>query len=150
MRVHLGGLPLAVGPDDRLTPEEKAALARIEDSPLLPGGALRVIPDAGEVTLVLEPPWGGSAGIAPRGEPAAVTCDGNQVRIGAEGFRAVLRPSEGTADLFREPGHARTVETTLRVLLSCRLPLLGGLPIHAAAIAMGPVGVVFYGVSGCG
>lgn len=36
------------------------------------------------------------------------------------------------------------------MLVSCRLPLVGGLPIHGAAIAMGPVGVVFYGVSGAG
>jgi hypothetical protein len=150
LKVHLAGLPIEVGPDGRLSPGEKAVLERIESSPLLPGSAVRTLREAGAITLALEPPWIGSSGIARPGEPAEVTCAEDRVRIGAEGFRAILRPATGNAELFREPDRDRAIETTLRVLLSCRLPMLGGLPLHAAGIGMGSVGTAFYGVSGAG
>lgn len=150
MRVHLAGLRFEVGPDGRLTPDERASLERIEGSPLLPGGVVRVLPGSGTVALTSEPPWDGPDGIAASGDPAMVSCEGETVRIGSHSFRALLRPTEGTADHFRGSSRGRTIETTLRVLLSCRLPCLGGLPLHAAAVAMGPVGAVFYGVSGAG
>lgn len=150
MRVRLAGLPVEVGPDGRLSPAQKLALEQIESAPLLPGGVDRVLPGAAAIRLASEPPWAGSLGISPAGEPPAVTCDGEQVRIGSQGFRAVVSPADGTADLYAATGVGHSVETVMRVLLSCRLPRLGGLPLHAAAIAMGTVGAVFYGVSGAG
>lgn len=62
----------------------------------------------------------------------------------------MVNPADGTADLFDETGVGHSPETTMRVLLSCRLPHLGGLPLYAAAMALGTVGAAFYGVSGAG
>jgi CO dehydrogenase nickel-insertion accessory protein CooC1 len=38
----------------------------------------------------------------------------------------------------------------MRVSLVCRVPLSGGLPLHAAAVSAGVGGVVFFGPSGAG
>lgn len=150
MKVSLAGLPVEIQPPDLLTHDDRSTLERAATSPLLPGSTDRVLPGLCRVTLSPEPPWVGPADIAAPGEPTLVTSFGDEIRIGAPGFRAVVNPSEGTASHFREGGSSRSLEATLRVLLACRLPFLHGLPLHAAAVAMDRAGVVFYGVSGAG
>jgi hypothetical protein len=73
-----------------------------------------------------------------------------RVRIGHTGFVAELDPATLAGCLFRRPGWTSGLEVALRTAFCSRLPLQGGLPLHAAGIAVDGRGVVFFGPSGAG
>jgi len=73
-----------------------------------------------------------------------------RVRIGHARFVAELDPAGLSGSLYRAPGRASGLEVALRAALCSRLPLDGGLPLHAAGLVVDGRGVVFFGPSGAG
>jgi hypothetical protein len=150
LRVRLAGIPFDVGPEERLCAEERSSLETIRTFPRLPGSHDLGFGEACRISIELEPSWTGDEGVAATDTPAEVSALGDLVRVGETRFRAELRPHAGTGSLFRSSTTASALDTTLRVLLSCRLPLVGALPLHAAGVALEGGGAAFYGVSGAG
>jgi hypothetical protein len=99
--------------------------------------------------LVAEPPWTSPEPHPSKG-PATIDWVEGRVRVGHAGFVAELDPVNLAGSLFRAPGWASGLEVALRTALCSRLPLDGGLPLHAAGIALDGRGVVFFGPSGAG
>jgi hypothetical protein len=141
----VGGLPVAIEPEEALTTDERKALARISreaqgSDPALPF----------RLRLATEPPWA-SADPPPRdGEPAEIDWVDERVRVSHARFLAELDPIGRSGRLFRRSPGAGALEITLRAVLSSRLPFEGGLPVHAAGIVADGRGIVFFGVSGAG
>jgi hypothetical protein len=149
MIVVLAGLRFEVVPDDRISSAERRALAA------LPDGAATL--DAGSFVLELSPdpptPRGdeGDEDLrAPDETAAAVRWTGDRVRIGHRRLRATLDPFARRGVLERDPEVAWPLEVSLRVALASRLPLEGGLALHAAGVVLGDGGFVFFGPSGAG
>jgi hypothetical protein len=150
VRSLLAGVPFHVVPEDRIDQEERSALLRIERAPRVAGGRWEPLCEPFTISLATpsgEP--GPPAGVS-GGGPASVSTAGDLVRIEADRFRAEVRPFEGRATLLRPLGRPFCLEATMRVALCCRLPLIGGLPLHAAGSVLEKGGVVFHGVSGAG
>lgn len=82
--------------------------------------------------------------------PARVEWDGARLRLAHARFEAEIDPAAATAVVRREAGSAAGLVTTLRTAASARLPLHGGVLVHAAALARGGTGLVFFGPSGIG
>jgi hypothetical protein len=153
MIVVLAGLPFEVVPDGRLSPAERRALRA------LPAATARARDDR---AFVLElattdspaPPGEAEAGedvvSPPEDAPAAVRWSRDRVRIGHRRLRATLDPSAGRGLLARDASVGWPLEVTLRVALAARLPLEGGVALHAAGIVQGERGLVFFGPSGAG
>ena len=87
---------------------------------------------------------------SPTTGPAAIDWVDGRVRVGHARFVADLDPAGLSGDLYRAPGRGSGLEVTLRAALCSRLPLDGGLPLHAAGIVVDGQGVVFFGPSGAG
>jgi mycofactocin biosynthetic radical S-adenosylmethionine protein MftC len=150
--VRLAGLDFAVTPASGLSATETASLGRLTGAELLPGARDRHVETAPWlVELVAAAPWQGAAGeLPPRGTPAAVSVAGDAVLVRHREFAARIVPGTGSVALHRSGNGASPVEVALRVAMACRLPLEGGLPLHAAGLAVGGRGVVFFGPSGAG
>jgi hypothetical protein len=141
--VRLGGLAFAVGPEDRLNEAERRSLARL--------GAATSEKPAFQLALEEEPPWtSADAQHFPTRGPALVDWVEGRVRVSHSTFVAELDPRTGTGSLFRAVPAAFPLEITLRTALASRLPLEGGLPLHAAGIVLDGRAVAFFGVSGAG
>jgi hypothetical protein len=147
--LHLAGLAFDIGPSDGLTPEERRALARLtarRDTAEAPTGERPF-----RLTLVDRPPWtSDDERLFPRGAPAIVRWDGTLVLVSHAAFTATLDPARAEAHVYRRDRSVLGVMTTLRTALCCRLPLVGGLPLHAAGIVLDGRGLVFFGPSGAG
>jgi hypothetical protein len=65
-------------------------------------------------------------------------------------FSAVLDPAAATGGLERHPAQGFPLALTLRLAMSSRLPLVGGVPLHAAGIVRDGRADVFFGPSGAG
>ncbi len=143
MRVALAGFPFEIEPDGDLSPAERTWLARLDRSEGGPGFSVRLSP---------EPPWtSDDPALFPSDTPARIECDGADVLVGHASFTALVRPEERRATLFRRDGGSQGLRVTLRTALASRLPLDGGLPLHAAAaVVPGGRAVVLYGPSGAG
>ena len=59
-------------------------------------------------------------------------------------------PSPAGRVLFRREERAYPLEAVIRTAMMARLPLVGGLPLHAAGVVVRGPGVVFFGPSGAG
>lgn len=149
MIVVLAGLRFDIVPDDGISPAERRALAALPAGPATSGDGTYVF------ELSPDPP-------APRGDeedgdllstdeaPATVRWLADRVRIGHRRFRAVLDPAARYGTLRRDASVGWPLEISLRVALAARLPLEGGVALHAAGVAMGGVGFAFFGPSGAG
>jgi len=139
-----GGVAFAVGPEQALTEEEREALARL-DAPVDDEAALFVI------ELVPDPPWtSADQALFPRWEPAVQRWSEGRLLSSHRSFTAEIDPVGARARLFRRETRAYPLETVIRTAMMARLPLEGGLPLHAAGIVVEGRGVAFFGPSGAG
>jgi hypothetical protein len=139
----VAGLAFSFEPEEALDPRERDALgdARAE----------AVLPTAPAVRIRLEPrvPGATPAPKPPPG-PAEVSWDGSRLRLSHAAFDAEIDVAAGTAVVRREPDSAAGLVTTVRTALAARLPLEGGVLLHAAALAHRGRTFVFFGPSGIG
>ena len=169
--IRLGGLAFEVVPADALSPAERRSLARLPpDEPrratgpaVAPGvsqsaspGPASGVEDAasGAASFVLElrdgPLTPGEDTLALDDAPAAVDWARHRVTVRHRRLEAELDPAAGTGWLRRDPSVGWPLEVTLRTALAARLPLEGGLPLHAAGLVVEGRGLVFFGPSGAG
>ena len=142
-RACVGGIEFEIGPRERLSGPERRALARLPSS--------REASPPFRVELVAAPPWTSEdPRLFPRMEPAVQAWVGGRLRMSHHSFVADIDFDGGTARLFRREARAYPLEATLRAAMMGRLPIEGGVPLHAAGIAIAGRGVVFFGVSGAG
>lgn len=145
--LHLGGIPFDVRPRPAITAVETDVLRRLHcggsDGP--PGSP------PFRLEIATAAPWhSDDAGLYPRFAPALVRPCGDLVRLSHGDFTAEVDAVAARGTLFRTSGGSFPLEATLRVALTCRLPLAGGLPLHAAALAIRGRAIVFFGRSGAG
>ena len=144
MRFGAGGLRFSAGPDAALFPSEREALARLDPEP-----------DDGEapfeIELVDAPPWtSDDPALFPEWEPALQRWSGERLLASHQSFIAEIDPFNARARLHRRAERAYPLETVIRTALMARLPLVGGLPLHAAGVVLAGHGVAFFGPSGAG
>jgi hypothetical protein len=145
VQVGVGGLPFAVGPVERLTPAERSFLETLGR----PSGATEDAPVGRpfRIDLVDVPAQGARR---PRDGPARVDWSGSRLLVTHRLFTADLDPVAATGRLWRESSALSALSVTLRMALKSRLPLCGGVPLHAAGVVMAGRAVVFFGRSGAG
>lgn len=145
MRFRAGGVRFSVGPDDALLPAEREAIARL-DPDVGPGEA-----EPFRLEIAPSPPWtSDDPARFPRMEPAVQRWDGERLLCSHASFTAEIDPFAGRARLHRREDRAYPLEAVVRTAMMARLPLLGGLPLHAAGVAVAGRGVAFFGPSGAG
>jgi hypothetical protein len=143
VRFRAGGLRFSVEPEAALTGEEEAALGRL-DRDAGDGPAFRI-------ELVAEDPWtSDDPSLFPRWEPAVQRFEGDTLLVSHRSFTARIEPRSGRAEVFRREPRAYPLETVVRTAMMARLPLEGGVPLHAAGVVVGGTGVAFFGASGAG
>jgi len=145
VRFRAGGVRFSVGPEAALLPAEREAIGRLD-------------PDHGDeaqapvrVELVEAPPWTSEdPTLFPQWEPAVQRWSGERLRCSHRSFTAEIDPFSGLARLHRREERAYPLEAVIRTAMMARLPLLGGLPFHAAGVVVDGRGIVFFGPSGAG
>lgn len=144
MRFGAGGIAFSAGPDDRLLPSEREALTRLD---LEPAGSQATF----EIELLAEPPWtSDDPALFPQWEPAVQRWSSDRLLASHRSFTAEIEPFAAHARLFRREERAYPLETVIRTSMMARLPLVGGLPLHAAGVVLAGRGVAFFGASGAG
>ena len=145
MRFRAGGVRFSVGPEAALLPAEREAIGRLD-------GDERDDPQAPfRIDLVPAPPWTSEdPALFPRWEPAVQRWESERLLCSHRSFTAEIDPFGAHARLHRREERAYPLEAVIRTAMMARLPLLGGLPFHAAGIVMDGRGVVFFGPSGAG
>jgi hypothetical protein len=145
VRFRAGGVRFSVGPEAAVLPAEREAVLRLDPDE----------GDAGQASVRIElvdgPPWTSEdAALYPQWEPAVQRWVGDRLLCSHRSFTAVIDPFGGRAVLFRREERAYPLEAVIRTAMMARLPLLGGLPFHAAGVVVLGRGVVFFGPSGAG
>ena len=144
MRFGAGGIRFAAGPDHALSGSEREALSRLEPDPGDPQQPF-------EIELVDAPPWtSDDPALFPQWEPAVQRWVGDRLLASHKSFTAEIEPFAARARLFRREERAYPLETVIRTSMMARLPLVGGLPLHAAGVVLAGRGVAFFGASGAG
>ena len=144
--LSLGGLSFAVEPEGALSAAEKQSLARL-------GAIEPANPAAGPFRILISPdplPTSLDPDALPERAPALTDWADDRVVVTHRQFAAELDPARRSGLLFRRTEEAFPLEITLRVALASRLPLEGGLPLHAAGILMDGRSLAFFGPSGAG
>lgn len=145
MRFRAGGVRFSVGPEPALLPAEREAIARLD--PDLADDAQAPV----RVELVEAPPWTSDDPVLfPQWEPAVQRWSGGRLLCSHRSFTAEIDPFSGRVRLHRREARAYPLETVIRTAMMARLPLLGGLPLHAAGVVVEGRGVAFFGPSGAG
>jgi hypothetical protein len=72
------------------------------------------------------------------------------LRVRHRRFQAEIDPHAGTARFFRSSPDGYAVTAVLRAALLARLPVEGGVALHAAGLLVRASGVAFFGPSGAG
>jgi len=137
--IELAGISFAIGPADRLTGDDHARLA-----------ALGRPASSGEpftVTLADQPLE--DAPVPPPG-PVVLRWQDGRLRLDHHLFQAEVDPARRRASLFRRVRATYPLEVVLRTSLLSRLPLDGGLPLHAAGVVTERGAIAFFGPSGAG
>lgn len=143
----MAGVSFAVGPAACLSNEERSLLAGLNQAS---AGDERYS-DPFRLSLSNDVPWeGADVGAFADNAPATIVVTGERVRIAHRRYLAEIRPDEHVGCLYRRDFDGGALGITLRVALSTRLPLEGGLPLHAAGVLAGAVGLAFFGPSGAG
>lgn len=146
MRFRAGGVRFTVGPEAALLPVEREAI----------GGLDR---DEGDddhqapvrIELVEAPPWTSEdPALFPQWEPAVQRWQGGRLLCSHRSFTAEIDPFAGLVRLHRREERAYPLEAVIRTAMTARLPLVGGLPLHAAGVVVEGRGVAFFGPSGAG
>ena len=141
--IVLAGLRLVIEPEDGLGPRERDTLAGLrQDSRQAPGASV--------FKVELEPRAAAAAAAATQTEPARVRWNGERLLLEHAAFEAVIDAAAGAAVVRRHGDDAAGLVTTLRTALSARLPLDGGVIVHAAALSHRGRAIVFFGPSGIG
>jgi len=138
----VAGLRFSFDPEDALNGREREALR---------GTAPSEAPRAGSppVRIRLEPRVL-SSGRDAAPAPARVDWDGERLRLTHAAFDAEIDRAGATAIVRSDPDSAAGLVATLRTTLSARLPLDGGVLLHAAGFDRDGGGLVFFGPSGIG
>lgn len=145
MRFRAGGIRFQITPDAALTSADREALAPLD-------------PDAGPtfetpfaIELAREEPWSSDdPALFPQEEPPVLRWSDGRLLSSHRSFTAEIRPFEGRARLYRRAIAPYPIQAVVRAAMMARLPLVGGLPFHAAGIDVAGRGVVFFGPSGAG
>jgi hypothetical protein len=137
--IELGGIPFAIGPADLLSADDRARLA-VLGRPAASG-------DPFTITLAGRPL---EEAPAPPPGPVALRWQGGRLLLDHHLFQAEVDPSGRRASLFRREAGTYPLEVVLRTSLLSRLPLDGGLPLHAAGIVTPRGAIGFFGPSGAG
>lgn len=145
MRFRAGGVRFCVGPEAALLPAEREAISRLDpdddDDAQAPT----------RVELVEAPPWtSDDPSLFPQWEPAVQRWSEGRLLCSHRSFTAEVEPFSGRVRLHRREERAYPLEAVIRTSMMARLPLLGGLPLHAAGVAIEGRGVAFFGPSGAG
>lgn len=152
--IRLGGLAFDIVPAVALSPAESLALSRLlRGGPRLPETSRRapfVLTLRGGVGASVETAPGDAGPSSDDDAPAAVDWRDGRVTVRHRRLAAELDPAAGTGWLRRDASVGWPLEVTLRAALAARLPLEGGLPLHAAGLVVEGRGTAFFGPSGAG
>jgi len=145
----LAGLGFAFEPEAALSPGERQSLEALRglgaETSTPPRSVFRVHLSA----TPFRPDRGPDE--FPPGSPALVDWANERVLVRHRHFVCELDPAHLRGRLHRaQPDRAFPLEMSLRVAMASRLPLEGGLPLHAAGILTGGRGLAFFGPSGAG
>jgi len=145
VRFRAGGVRFRVEPDADLLPSERDAVGRL-DADRAEDGQQPIL-----VELVGTPPWTSEdPELYPRWEPAVQRWSGGRLLCSHRSFTADIDPFSGRVRLHRREERAYPLEAVIRTAMTARLPLLGGLPLHAAGVVAGGGAIAFFGPSGAG
>ncbi len=139
--IRIAGITFAIAPGDLLTQEDGARLATL-------GRSCPIADDPFAVTLVTSPLEVTSS--LPVPGPVALVWRGDRLRLDHQLFQAEVDPAGRRAVLFRRGRSSYPLEVVLRTSLLSRLPLDGGIPLHAAGVVLECGAVAFFGPSGAG
>jgi hypothetical protein len=145
VRFRAGGVRFAVGPEAALFPAERAAIGRLDPDPEDDTQA------PVRVEILDTPPWASDdKALFPQWEPAVQRWSDGRLLCSHRSFTAEIDPFSGEVLLHRREERAYPLEAVIRTAMMARLPLLGGLPLHAAGVVAEGRGVAFFGASGAG
>jgi len=145
MRFRAGGVRFSAGPDEALLSCEREAIDRLDPDP--PDDAQPPV----AIELVPTPPWASDdPAFYPRREPAVQRWSEGSLLCSHRSFTAEIDPFACRVRLHRREERAYPLETVIRTAMMARLPLIGGLPLHAAGVIAGNRGIAFFGPSGAG
>lgn len=146
MRFRAGGVRFSVGPESALLPAEREAISRLDPDPPEDDAQAPT-----RVELVEDPPWtSDDPALFPQWEPAVQRWSDGRLLCSHRSFTAEIDPFSGRVRLHRREERAYPLEAVIRTSMMARLPLLGGLPLHAAGVVVDGRGVAFFGPSGAG
>ena len=137
------GLQLVFEPEGGLTTRERDALAG-----LLPGPS--VLQGEPILKVVLELLASTASAAAGSAAAARVTWSGERLLLEHATFEAEIDAAASVALVRRHGDDPTGLVTTLRTALSARLPLEGGVLVHAAALEREGKAFLFFGPSGIG
>lgn len=145
MRFRAGGIRFEIGPDEALNAADREALGSLDpDSEVTPGTPFTI-------ELAREEPWSSDdPALFPQEDPPVLRWSDGRLLSSHRSFTAEILPFEGRARLYRRAMAPYPIQAVVRATMMARLPLVGGLPFHAAGIDVEGRGVVFFGPSGAG
>jgi len=144
VRFRAAGVRFSVEPDAALLRVEREAIERLDaDQGDDAQASVRI-------ELTDSAPWtSDDPALYPQG-PAVQRCVGERLLCSHRSFTAEIDPFAGRVLLFRREERAYALEAVIRTAMMARLPLVGGLPFHAAGVVVQGRGVIFFGPSGAG
>jgi hypothetical protein len=86
----------------------------------------------------------------PADTPAHISWENNRAIVTHREFFAELDPFSGTGEFCRTICSSAALEICLKVAMCCILPVIGGVPLHAASIVLSGSAAIFFGPSGAG
>jgi hypothetical protein len=134
-----------VAAPERLSPVERDWLARVQ-TPSDAGSGRAFVLELAQVT----PSKRAAMEAYPADTPARIAWERGLVVITHRQFHAELDPLAGRGTFCRTLSSRAALEVALKVALCSTLPLAGGVPLHAAAVVLGPSAAIFFGPSGAG
>jgi hypothetical protein len=145
VRFRAGGVRFSAGPDAALLACEREAIDRLDRDP--PDDAQPPV----AIELVDAPPWtSDDPALYPQREPAVQSWSEGRLLCSHRSFTAEVDPFSCRVRLHRREARAYPLEAVIRTAMMARLPLIGGLPLHAAGVVAGGRGVACFGPSGAG
>jgi hypothetical protein len=145
VRFRAGGVRFEVWPEEALTQDDRVKLAPLDPDEGEPGE------QAFSIELVPKEPWtSDDPDLFPRQEPPVLRWSQGRLLSSHWSFTAEISPVDARARLHRRAIAPYPIQAVVRAAMMARLPLVGGLPFHAAGIDVEGRGVVFFGPSGAG
>jgi hypothetical protein len=145
LRFRAGGVRFSVGPDAALLPCEREAIGRLDPDEADDRQA------AVHIELVPAAPWTSEdPALYPRLEPPVQRWLDERLLCSHRSFTAEIDPFSCRVRLHRREARAYPLEAVIRTAMMARLPLIGGLSLHAAGVVAAGRGVALFGPSGAG